>query len=56
MSKRFDSFIRKAATFAGAGLLLQTGGCDLQGAIGDIVSTAAAGVINSFVFGLFGLV
>ena len=48
--EKFQAFQRKAALLLGAGMLLQTGGCDVTG---GLLSSILAALISSFVTGAF---
>lgn len=57
MQKRGRLLLRRMGAFAGAGILLQAGGCNVN--LADTAQTLLIGTVNnllaSFVFGLFNL-
>ena len=57
MLDQFHRFSRRFATYLGAGVLLQAGGCmfDTSELAGGLVSAVVNNLIASFVFGAFNL-
>ena len=57
MTKRFRYLVRRIIPLVSTGLLFQAGGCAFDGnaLATSLASTIATNLINSFVFGAFGL-
>ena len=57
MTRRWNALARKIAPMLGAGVLLQTGGCNLEpaGLAQELVTAIANNLITSLVFGVFNL-
>lgn len=55
MARRYNAFLKKITPFLGAGLLLQTGGCDLSGSFAGLLTSVAQAIIQDVVLGVFGL-
>jgi len=57
MTKRFNYIVRRIGLMASAGFLFQTSGCtfDVNALVSSLASTIATNLINSLVFGAFGL-
>ena len=57
MSQRINRMFRRIAPVLGAGILLQTGGCnlDINTLASGLVTSIANNLITNFVFGAFNL-
>ncbi len=55
MNVRMQKLMRRAMPFLAAGILLQTGGCDVGGIVGGLASTLAGAVLSDLIYGSFGL-
>ena len=57
MTNRFNYIVRRIVPIVSAGFLFQTSGCaiDTNAILGSLASTIATNLINSLVYGAFGL-